>query len=170
MAEEKEEVDQLIRVKPDVLQAMLLYKIYKKLDKLDKLDTLAAWATFMGPMTRMFKREQQYQFATVPAGQHRRVWYMVNPQPDLLVGIIVQVANSWHPNTFLEWFVDYKPKRVDYVIGSVDHPKHFDRGIPFYNEVEWTAQNDDTVSHTFEVLCDGFFIPKELFNKIVGNK
>jgi hypothetical protein len=162
LAEEKEEVDQLLRVKPDVLQAMLLYKIYKKLDK------LTAWATFMGPMTRMFKREQQFQFATVPAGQHRRVWYMVNPEPDVLVGVIVQVANSWFPNTFLEWFIDYDSKRVDYIIGSVDQPKHFERGIPFHDEVEWIAHNRDTVAHTFQVLCDGFFISKELFNKIVG--
>ena len=178
LAEEKEEYDQLIRVKPDVLQAMILFKMYKTLQRIEKgQGKLDAFTTFMGPMTRMFKRDQQYQYATIPFGQHRRVWYMRNPQPDLLVGIITQVANDWFPNTFLEWSVDYEPKRVMYIIGQIDHPKEFERGIPFHDEVEWIAYNNDgtatatydpTVGHTFGVLCDGFFIKKELYNQIVG--
>jgi len=162
MAEEKEEFDNFLRVKPDVMQTMLLFKIYKKMDK------LVAFNSFMGPMSHRFKEEYQYQFKTIPAHGHGRVWYMVNPQPDLLVGIITQVANSWFANTHLEWFIDYDPKRVDYIIGDVNAPKHFDRGVPFFDEVEWKAWNDDTVNHVFEVLCDGFFIDKKLYNKIIG--
>ena len=158
---EKEELEQLSKIDPKVLQTMLLYKMYKKLDK------LSAFATFMGPMARMFKRDLQFQRATVSPGQYRTVWYMVNPQPDLLVGIITQVANDWFPNTVLEWFIDYHPKRVQYIIGQIDHPKEYERGIPFHDEVKWVAYNNDTVVHTFGVLCDGFFISKKLFNKIV---
>lgn len=162
MTEEKEEFDDFLRVKPDVMQTMLLFKIYKKLDKLTAFDS------FMGPMSRRFKEEQQYQFATIQANAHGRVWYMRNPQPELLVGIITQVANSWFPNTHLEWLIDYEPKRVEYIIGVVNAPKHFDRGIPFFDEVQWIAWNDDTVNHVFQVLCDGFFIEKKLYNKVTG--
>jgi len=173
LTEEKEEFDNFLRVKPDVMQTMLLFKIYKKMDKLtgiyNKLDKLTAFNSFMGPMSRRFKEEQQYQFATIPAPHgHGRVWYMVNPQPDLLVGIITQVANSWFPNTHLDWLIDHDPKRVEYIIGAVNAPKHFDRGVPFFDEVEWIAWNDDAVDHVFQVLCDGFFIDKKLYNKIAG--
>jgi len=162
---EEEEFDELLRVKPDVLQTLLLFKMYKTLKRIESKQS--SFATYMGPMTRMFKRELQYQYVIIPAGQHRRVWYMKNPQPELLVGVITQVANDWFPNTFLEWFVDYYPKRVQYVIGQIDHPKEYERGIPFNDEVEWVAWNNDSTAHTFGVLCDGFFISKNVFNKIV---
>lgn len=133
----------------------------------EKMDKANAWERFKGPMTRMFRRDDQYQFATVSAGQNGTVWYMQNPQPDLLVGIITQVANDWYADTYLLWYTDYMPKTVEYSIGDVDNPKHFERGIPFHEEVKWEAYNNDTESHTFGVLCDGFFIKKELFDKIV---
>ena len=114
----------------------------------------------------MFRRDQQYQFATIPASSSGRIYYLQNPQPDLLVGIIKEVANVWYPHTHLEWFTDYSPKRIEYVIGNIEHPKEFDEGIPFKYEVEWIAHNDDTAGHVFEVLCDGYFIDKETYGKV----
>lgn len=131
----------------------------------------------MGPMTRMFKRELQYQYATVAAGESGTVFKLENPQPDLLVGIITQVANDWFPDTFLEWYIDYEHKKVEYVIGQIDAPKEFERGIPFFQEIKWVAHNenftptdeyDPDVGHTFGVLCDGFFIDKRIYKKIIG--
>jgi len=134
----------------------------------DKLDKLVAFNRFYGPMTRIFKKDLQYQYATISAGGSGRIWYMVNPQPDALIGIIVQVGNSWFENTHLDWLIDGEPKKVEYVIGQIDNPKEYLRGIPFERDVEWVAYNSDDVAHTFEVLCDGFFVPKSLYQKIVG--
>ena len=150
------------------MQIILLDEMCGRLEELsEKLDKGRAFTTLKGPMTRMFRRDQQYQFATIPAGSSGRVFYLENPQPDLLVGIVKEVANSWFANTYLDWYTDYTPKTVQYVIGDVHAPKEFEEGIPFHKKVEWIAYNNDTASHVFEVLCDGFFLPKELYNEVV---
>jgi len=151
-------------VDPQVLEVMLLDELCGRIEELTT--ELSAYNRFKGPLTRPFKRELQYQFATIPAHGLGRVYYLKNPQPDLLMGLIVQVGNSWFPNTYLEWMIDYYPRRVDYVIGDVHTPKHYERGLPFEHEIEWKAYNNDMVAHTFEVLCDGFFIPKEVYGKV----
>ena len=158
-------------VDPTIAQIILLDEVSGRLEELnEKLDKMVAFNQYKGPMIRMFRRDQQYQFATVPAGQSRRIYYLHNPQPDLLVGIIKQVANDWHANTFLEWYTDYEPKRVEYIIGQIDAPKEYEEGIPFRHEVEWIAYNNDTEEHTFGVLCDGYFIARESYLKITGVK
>ena len=154
------------RVDPSFI---LLDEVCGRLEEVtERLDRLVSFNTFYGPMTRMFKREQQYQHATIPAGQNGRVWFMVNPQPDLLVGIITQVGHEWYDDTFLEWIIDYDNKRVDYQIAPPNAPKHFERGIPFFDQVEWIAYNNSELDHVFDVLCDGFFIPSEVYGKIVN--
>lgn len=157
-------------VDPQVLMTVLLDEVCGRLEEVSrKLDKIGAFATFMGPMTQMFKRSLQYQFATIAAGGSGRVYYLENPQPDLLVGIITEVANDWYPHTHLEWFTDYLPKRVDYVIADVEHPKEYERGIPFHREVEWIAHNEDVADHVFGVLCDGFFLSRKFYEKIVSD-
>jgi hypothetical protein len=98
------------------------------------------------------------------------VFKLENPQPELLVGIITQVANDWYPNTSLEWFIDYHPRTVEYVIGEINNPKEYTRGIPFHSKIEWVAYNNDISDHVFGVLCDGFFIEKSYYARIVGEK
>lgn len=135
----------------------------------EKLDRLLAFsAVQMSPMLRMFRRDQQYQFATVGAGQSGQVYLLENPQPELFVGIISQVGNTWFPHTFLEWSIDEIPKRVEYQIAPINNPKEYEKGIPFDWRVIWTAYNEDTVAHVFEVLCDGYFIERKLYRKILG--
>jgi hypothetical protein len=152
-------------VDPQILQIIYLDELCGRIEELT--ENLKAYNRFKGPMTRPFKRSLQYQYATIPAGGHGRVYYLKNPQPDLLMGVITQVGNSWFSNTYLEWFVDYDPKKVEYVVGEIHNPKEYEQGIPFEYEVEWLAWNQDSADHTFEVLCDGFFLPKEVYNKIV---
>lgn len=131
------------------------------------LDNQRAFNSFMGPMRRMFKREQQYQTKIVPAGGSDTVYILLNPQPEILVGIITQVGNGWTEGTYLEWFTDYEPKRVDYVIGAVHEPKHYERGIPFHEEVKWIGYNNTNSDYAFEVLCDGFFMDRKIYDLIV---
>jgi hypothetical protein len=153
-------------VDPLVLQTILLDELCGRLE--DLTEKLGAYIAFMGPMTRTFEPEVKYQYKTVKAGMHGTVFELENPEPRLLVGIITQVANDWYPNTFLEWFIDYKPRRVEYVIGSIDSPKEYARGIPFHHKIEWVAWNNDTSDHVFGVLCDGFFVNKKLYSVITG--
>ena len=169
MSDENQEFDKFLKVKPDVLQTLLLFKMYKSLKRMEQgQNKLRAFNTFKGPMTRPFKRDLQYQYATIAAGSSGRVYYLNNPQPDILMGIIVQVGNNWFVDTYYEWFVDYLPKRVEYQIGEIHNPKHFERGIPFETQVEWIAFNNSDESHVYEILTDGYFIPKTVYNQIVG--
>ena len=164
-------LDQFIKkgVDPTIAQIILLDEISGRLEEQnEKLDKVVAFNRSKGPMIRMFRRDQQYQFATIQPGQSSRVYLLQNPQPDLLVGIIKEVANDWYPHTFLEWYTDYSPKKIEYVIGQVDAPKEYEEGIPFQHEVKWIAYNNDTVAHTFGVLCDGYFIDRETFLKTTG--
>jgi hypothetical protein len=153
-------------VNPQVLQTILLDEICGKLE--DLLEKLSAYIAFMGPMTQTFPAELKYQYKTVKAGGHDTVFKLENPQPELLVGVVTQVANDWYPNTYLEWFTDYKPRRVEYVVGEINNPKEYARGIPFHAKIEWVAWNNDTSDHVFGVLCDGFFVNKKLYNIITG--
>jgi hypothetical protein len=153
-------------VDPAVLQTILLDEICGRLE--DLMEKLNAYIAFMGPMTQPFPPEKKYQYKEVKAGEHDTVFQLTNPQPELLVGIITQVANDWYPNTVLEWFIDYQPRRVEYVIGEVDNPKEYARGIPFHRIIKWVAWNNDTSDHVFGVLCDGFFINKKLYRIITG--
>ena len=158
-------------IDPSILQVIMQDEMCGRLEEVtEKLDQIVAFNAFKGPMTRLFNRGLQYQFATILAGGNGQVYLIENPQPDLLMGIVTEVGNNWFPNTYLEWRTDYIPKTVNYVVGLVQNPKEFDRGIAFEKRVEWVAYNNDIVSHVFEVLCDGFWIPKTLFNKIVVNK
>lgn len=172
MSKSLEELSQLRKtVDPEVLVTVLLDEVCGRLEEVTKkLDKIGAFVTFMGPMTRMFKRGLQYQYATVEAGGHKRVYYLENPQPELLVGVITEVANDWYAHTHLEWVIDYLPKRVDYVIADVEHPKEYERGIPFDKQVEWIAYNDDVGDHAFGVLMDGFFIDRNTYSKIIGEE
>lgn len=133
----------------------------------DKLDRLLAFSTVqLSPMARMFRRDQQYQFATIQAGQSGQVYLLENPQPELLVGLINEVGNTWFPNTYLEWIVDGVPKTVQYQIAPVSAPKEYGKGIPFDDRVIWRAYNQDAVGHVFEVLCDGFFVDRKVYRRI----
>ena len=156
-------------IDPSVMQIILLDEMCGRLEDLgSKLDDMKSYNTNRGPMPKMFKRELQYQYATIPAGSSGQIYYLKNPQPDILMGIITQVANDWYPDTFLEWYTDYYPKKVEYVIGRTYDPKHYERGIPFEHEVKWTATNNDDEDHTFGVLCDGYFLSKEHYFNIIG--
>lgn len=154
------------RVKPLPLEIIYLDEIASKLEDLNQ--KFEDQNKLIGPTAWLFPRDQQYQYKTVAANSSDVVYELYVPRHNM-VGVITEVANSWYENTYLEWEIDRLPKRVEYVIGSVDAPKEFtNKGIPFYERVRWTAYNNDAVEHTFEVLCDGYFIEKKLFKRLVG--
>lgn len=150
-------------IDPQVLQIIYLDELCGRIEELT--DVISASNVADGPTTRPF---QQYQYATIVAGSSGRVFYLRNPDPNSLVGIITQVANSWFPLTYLEWRIDYKlpTQRIEYVMGDVENPTPFK--MPFIYEVEWLAYNNAGIDHVFEVSCNGFFIKRDLYSKIVG--
>jgi len=162
---EEAEIDQKLIVKPDVLSAMLQFKTLKTMQKLQKKQD--AYYTFMGPMTRKFDGKYVYQHKTIDAGQKERVWWMRNPEPDRLVGIITAIANSYEEDTYMEWFVDHKLTTVQMTFGIIGLPTRLQRGIPFFDELEWIGYNNSGDAQIFEVYMDGFFIPIKLYHKLV---
>jgi hypothetical protein len=71
------------------------------------------------------------------------------------VGFINKVANSWYPNTYLEFIVDWEVVKVEREIAPINKPEEFDPPILVRNFVRWVAYNNDTSDHYFEVFCDG---------------
>lgn len=158
------------------VQIMYLDEIAGKLAELN--ETLRDQHKLIGPTSWLFPRNRQYQFGTVPNGQNAVVYRLETPTPET-VGIITEVANAWFPNTYLEWEIDREVKTVEYVIGEVEQPKEYFKGIPFYERVVWTAFNNDPTAtaeydpaegHTFWVLCDGYFMKKSLFKRLAGTQ
>ena len=153
------------RIKPLPFEIVLLDEISERLAELNQ--SVDAQNVLKGPTAWVFPPDRQYQFAVVPANSIAVVYTLYTPSPDV-VGIISQVANSWFANTFLIWSIDGLPRRIEYTVGDVHAPKEYTKGLPFYDSVIWTAHNEDAIAHTFEVLCDGYFMKKALFQRLVG--
>jgi histidinol dehydrogenase len=156
-----------------ILDVVFLDQIAKKLDALntrmellnEKLDMLLK---VTAPPLYRFPSNQRYQYKTVEPGKTETVFKLDIPADK--VGIITEVGNSWYPNTYLMWMVDGagRVEKVERQIADVSSPKTYERGIVAFVSIEWEATNNDTQAHVFEVLCDGYFIDKEVYRKIVG--
>lgn len=163
--------DALIKkgIDPQIIQIILMDELNGRMEELTSVqresNTRAkAVSTLNAPVKRPFPPHLHYQYKTLQSGESSRIFYLRNPQPDLIVGIITKLANLRYQNTILEQFVDYEPKQLDYVTAEIHNPATVN--IPFHKEVEFIAHNNDVKSHTFEVLCDGHFIPLTDYNNL----
>lgn len=100
-----------------------------------------------------FDSNVKYQYKLVKAGTHDTVYLYRIPLD--FTAFIDQVANSWFPNTHIDWFAPTLVERVERVIGQIDLPKHYDPPLVAQAEIRWVAYNDDSKDHVFQVLCDG---------------
>lgn len=167
----QEKKDALIKkgIDPQIMQIILMDELNGRLEELTLTQKEAnqrakAVSTLNAPIRRPFPPQQIYQYRTLLAGESGRVYFLKNPQPDLLVGIITKLANLRYQNTIIEQFIDYEPKRIDYVTAEIHNPT--DVKIPFHHQIEWIAYNNDVKTHNFEVLCDGYFIPLKEYNNL----
>jgi len=108
---------------------------------------------------RMFPNP--YQHKEVGVGESA-VLYDLDIPGEYLGGIITHLGNSWFANTYFTIDVDHKPvieTKIQRQIAPVTEPTERHRFIVRKN-IKWTVHNDDSVSHNFEILCNGFYIPR----------
>jgi hypothetical protein len=161
------QLEELIKCRPDVAQAILLKKLCQQMEETNRL--LRANINFYGPMNYMFPRDQVYQYKTVAAHEVDTVFLLKNPEPERLVGLILKVANNWFSDTYLVWTYNHgTTMKIEHAMAPVDSPKTLERGIPCGEEIKWVAHNNSGSDHTFWVLCDGFFVSKEVFEVLKG--
>jgi len=161
--------DALIKkgIDPQIMQIIQMDELNGRLEELaeaQRESNLRAKAvnTLNGPAKRPFQNPLQNK--TLQPGESGRVFFLRNAQPDLTVGIITRLANLRYQNTVIEQFIDYEPKTIEYVMGDMHAPLKV--SMPFHREVEYIAYNNDTKTHTFEILCDGYFIPLREYNNL----
>lgn len=113
---------------------------------------------------RMF--EKPFQRVLVPAGQELEAYRQEVPKGD--VGIITRIGNDWFPLTTLKRFIDNSTMEsaIQRVIAPVDNPM----GVKIFvkDQVTWTARNDDAIPHTFNILTDGFFVPRDVYERVIA--
>ena len=103
-----------------------------------------------------------YQYATIPAGSSQTL-YLLEPEP--YIAFIRYVANSWYPNTYLEWRIDNEVvERIERQIAPANAPLKLERPYVCRYKMEVVAYNNDSVSHSFYFLGDGdlLFLPERL--------
>jgi hypothetical protein len=100
-----------------------------------------------------------HQYKLVKAGESNIVYEFNIPKG--YVAFIDQVANSWFPNTYLVWIVDWEEERINREIAPINQPKEYNPPILAKNFIRWVGYNNDTQDHVFEVLCNGFLIKVE---------
>jgi hypothetical protein len=95
-----------------------------------------------------------HQYKLVKAGKSDIVYEFIIPKG--YVAFIDQIANSWYPNTYLKFIVDWEEETVQREIAPINSPKEYKPPILAKNFIRWIAFNNDSQDHVFEVLCDGF--------------
>lgn len=100
-----------------------------------------------------------YQYKKVEAGQSAVVYEYKLPSD--YVGFIYDLALSWYPKTYLGWEIDNEMiEQIERKIGEFKRPRLFDPPYFVENLIKFTAYNNGTEAHQFEILCDGILIRK----------
>jgi len=95
-----------------------------------------------------------FQGKLIKAGESGVVFYYKIPND--YVGFLMELANSWHLNTYLGFEIDYQPiEALEREIAPLDRPKQLYPPIVVENEIKFTAYNQDTKNWWFGVFCDG---------------
>lgn len=111
-----------------------------------------------------FGAGNRYQYANVPAGSRIVVYAFRNWGSDFNA-FIDQIAIGpdslpWDKVRFL-WIIDGEIVEVfNYQVGKVNKPKHFDEPYIAKREIVWEVENNDTIDHLCEVLCNGMLVMK----------
>ena len=124
-----------------------------------EITELLSYVQLPPPSARMFPNP--YQHKEVGVGESA-VLYNLDIPGEYLGGVITHLGNSWFANTYFTIDVDHKPvieTKIQRQIAPVTEPTERHRFIVRKN-IKWTVHNDDSVSHNFEILCNGFYIPR----------
>lgn len=100
-----------------------------------------------------------YQYKKVEAGKSAVVYQY--DLPSGYVGFMYDLALTRFPNTYLGWEIDNDMvEQLERNIGEFKKPKLFDPPYFVEKQIKFTAYNNDTKTHRFEVLCDGLLVRK----------
>ena len=105
-----------------------------------------------------------YQYKIIEPGKKDIVFEFKIPRD--YVAFIEQVANSWFPNTYYIFMVDWEEVVIEREIAPINLPKVFNPPILAKRIIRWIAYNKDTEPHCFEVLCDGYLLNIEEITRI----
>lgn len=145
-----------------VEQAMVGRKLDALLGEMREHGDLLRLTSFIQappPSARMFP--SPYQHKEVDVGESAVLFDLDIPN-EYLGGIITHLGNSWFANTYLTLDVDHRPviePKIQRQIAPVTEPTELHRFLARKN-IKWSVHNEDTSSHHFEILCNGFFIPR----------
>lgn len=133
--------------------------ILKEVKAQREITQLVSYIQLPPPSARMFP--SPYQHKEVTAGESA-VLFDLDIPGEYLGGVITHLGNSWFANTYLTLDVDHRPvlePKIQRQIAPVTEPTELHRFIARKN-IKWSVHNEDTSDHVFEVLCNGFFIPR----------
>ena len=97
-----------------------------------------------------------YQYKKIDPGKSDIIYYFEIPKG--YIGFIDQLANNYFPNTYIEFWVDNFVNIIQRQIAPLNEPKKYEPPIVAFNVIKWIGYNNDTSSHIFEVLCDGYLV------------
>jgi len=115
-------------------------------------------------LVETFKMPDPHQTKTVLAGKQEQVFYFSVPKGHIF--FTQRVANAYWYNDYLYWYMDGKLKESPYiqrVIGTVNLPLEITPWfvLPAKEDIRWEVKNNDTKSHDYEILIDGFYVRQE---------
>lgn len=97
-----------------------------------------------------------HQTAEVNAGETKRLFYLKIPSG--YVGFIYKIANSWYPNTYLDFIVDGERVERLTMERNITNPLEYKPPIVAKHYVEVIVTNNDSDKHYFEFWIDGIAI------------
>ncbi len=138
----------------------LVHAVTELKNRIELMEILQAPKTEDRMFTKPFQRK------LVGPGKEEEVYRQ--DVPNGYVGVITRVGNDWFDSTSLKRFIDSRAMEatIERVIASVTDPMAVK--IFVKNQVVWTAKNNDLIDHTFGVLTDGFFVPFDVFDRVIA--
>lgn len=138
-----------------------LDEILRELRALREMTQLANYIQLPPPSAVTFP--EPYRYETVGAGE-TKILFDLDIPGEYSGAIVTHLGNNWFPNTWFTLDVDHRPvlePKIERQIAPVTEPTEQHRFIARKN-VRWVAHNGDTSEHTFEILINGFFLPRKL--------
>lgn len=137
------------RVDPKVVQTFFLMDIAEKLDKLINLTQIQR----LNPLP-FWRFVSVYQTRIVSAGETGVIVWEFPVKPFIAYAQVI--ANSWVENTVLHMFIDNQEvEAFERIVAQIDNPLILPKPYIAKKRIHFTADNNDSNSHIFQVVLDG---------------
>lgn len=105
-----------------------------------------------------------HQFRTLQPGETARIYYL--RVPDDMVGFMSHIGNNSWDNSNIDIKIDgesLEGSPIQREIGAISSPTVFNPPFVVNRKIEVFGTNNDTDAHTFEVVIQGYFLPRSYF-------